>query len=92
MFRLHHALMSLGPWEGRAVAFVLGCGIGVLIRMMWVLAVVAYRAVKGTNEDESGDERYWRLNEDVLDAEEIFVAPPQYFVDEKAPVAEEGKN
>ncbi|OBZ70815.1 hypothetical protein A0H81_09479 [Grifola frondosa] len=27
--RIHHALMALGPWEGRAVAFVLGCGIGV---------------------------------------------------------------
>ncbi|KAG8747154.1 hypothetical protein FRC10_002203 [Ceratobasidium sp. 414] len=26
MIRLSHALASLGPWEGRAVSFVLGCG------------------------------------------------------------------
>jgi hypothetical protein len=24
LHRVHHALMSLGPWEGRIVAFVLG--------------------------------------------------------------------
>ncbi|KAJ7812377.1 hypothetical protein B0H14DRAFT_2605797 [Mycena olivaceomarginata] len=33
LMRVHYALMSLGPWEGRAVAFVLGCGLGVLLRM-----------------------------------------------------------
>ncbi|KAG9125471.1 hypothetical protein FRC07_007466 [Ceratobasidium sp. 392] len=27
MVRLNHALASLGPWEGRAVSFVLGCGV-----------------------------------------------------------------
>ncbi|GBE78802.1 hypothetical protein SCP_0116950 [Sparassis crispa] len=27
---VHFALMALGPWEGRAVAFVLGCEIGAL--------------------------------------------------------------
>ncbi|KAG8762581.1 hypothetical protein FRC11_008703 [Ceratobasidium sp. 423] len=26
MFRLSHALATLGPWEGRVVSFVLGCG------------------------------------------------------------------
>jgi len=51
MRRVHHALMTLGPWEGRAVAFVLGCGIGVLLRMVWVFAVVTYRLIKGENED-----------------------------------------
>ncbi|KAG7098101.1 hypothetical protein E1B28_000075 [Marasmius oreades] len=85
MMRLHYALMSLGAWEGRAVAFVLGCGIGVLIRMIWVLAVVAYRAVKGNSEEEDTD-GYLRLTEETADAEEIFVAPPQYVVDEKPPV------
>ncbi|KAJ3506013.1 hypothetical protein NLJ89_g7108 [Agrocybe chaxingu] len=52
MARLHFSLMNLGPWEGRAVAFVLGCGIGVLLRMFWVLALVTYRAVKSRRQDE----------------------------------------
>ncbi|KAF9263819.1 hypothetical protein L218DRAFT_926972 [Marasmius fiardii PR-910] len=93
MVRLHYALMSLGPWEGRAVAFVLGCGIGVLIRMIWVLAVITYRAVKGgNNQEEDETDGYLRL-EGALDAEEIFVAPPQYVVDEKVPVvADDAKN
>ncbi len=39
--------MNLGRWEGRAVAFVIGCGIGVLLRMFWVLAVVSFRTVRG---------------------------------------------
>ncbi|THU92167.1 hypothetical protein K435DRAFT_672673 [Dendrothele bispora CBS 962.96] len=82
--RLHVALMTLGPWEGRAIAFVLGCGLGVLLRMIWVLAVVSYRAIKGDREEE--DE--YTFVPDQYDAEEIFVAPPQYFVDEKAPVVE----
>lgn len=79
--RLHYALMMLGPWEGRAVAFVLGCGIGVLLRMMWVLALVSYRAFKGEREtDEYSHLQYG-------DAEEIVVPPPTYiYVDEKVPV------
>jgi hypothetical protein len=85
--RVHLALMSLGPWEGRAVAFVLGCGLGVLLRMLWVLSVVTYRAIKGQSEDET--EYVPVLNQ--LDAEEIFVAPPVYIVDEKAPLKEEMK-
>ncbi|KAK1235557.1 hypothetical protein PQX77_001210 [Marasmius sp. AFHP31] len=91
MMRLHYALMSLGRWEGRAVAFVLGCGIGVLLRMVWVLVVVGYRAIKGSNDNEEED-GYLRLDGAEMDAEEIFVAPPQYFVDEKPPVVEEDKN
>ncbi|KAK0213319.1 hypothetical protein DFS33DRAFT_1288149 [Desarmillaria ectypa] len=79
--RLHYALMMLGPWEGRAVAFVLGCGIGVLLRMIWVLALVSYRAFKGEREtDEYSHLQYG-------DAEEIVVAPPTYiYVEEKPPV------
>ncbi|KAK7031109.1 hypothetical protein VNI00_013714 [Paramarasmius palmivorus] len=85
--RLHVALMSLGPWESKAVAFVLGCGIGVLLRMFWVLAVVSYRGVCGSGNDESEAEY---LNEyTALDAEEIFVAPPEYRLDEKVPIEEE---
>ncbi|KAF8068603.1 hypothetical protein FPV67DRAFT_1668681 [Lyophyllum atratum] len=58
--RVHVALMVLGPWEGRAVAFVLGCGIGVLLRMFWVLAIVSYRLIKGPKEDENKDPSYYR--------------------------------
>ncbi|KAI6037561.1 hypothetical protein EDC04DRAFT_2868671 [Pisolithus marmoratus] len=66
--RIHKALTTLGPWEGRAVAFVLGCGIGVLLRMFWVLSVLLYRTVRGEREEQ--------------DVETVFVAPPQY-TDEK---------
>ncbi|KAH9839046.1 uncharacterized protein C8Q71DRAFT_491605 [Rhodofomes roseus] len=80
--RMHFALMALGPWEGRAVAFVLGCGIGVLLRMVWVIGVVLARAVSGRRSEDS--------SEDVFDAdaEEILVAPPQYtqYPDEKVAV------
>jgi len=50
--RVHRALMMLGPWEGRIVAFVLGCGIGVLLRMVWVMAVLLVRGARGTPERE----------------------------------------
>ncbi|KAI0297217.1 hypothetical protein B0F90DRAFT_1741182 [Multifurca ochricompacta] len=52
LHRVHRALMLLGPWEGRIVAFVLGCGIGVLLRMFWVLTVLAVRAFRSTPEPE----------------------------------------
>lgn len=47
MYRLHRAVNLLGPWEGRAVAFVLGCGLGVLIRMFFVLMVLVVRRARG---------------------------------------------
>ncbi|KAI0284520.1 hypothetical protein BC826DRAFT_1055813 [Russula brevipes] len=50
--RVHRALVSLGPWEGRVVAFILGCGIGVLLRMFWVLAVLLARGGRSTPERE----------------------------------------
>jgi hypothetical protein len=50
--RVHRALMMLGPWEGRIVAFVLGCGIGVLLRMFWVMAVLFVRGTRGEPEHE----------------------------------------
>ncbi|KAF7357996.1 hypothetical protein MVEN_00846600 [Mycena venus] len=85
LMRVHFALMSLGPWEGRAVAFVLGCGIGVLLRMFWVLVVISYRVIKGPSSHE--DDGYTVID---VDAEEIFVAPPTYTypVDEKVDVVE----
>ncbi|KAJ7466868.1 hypothetical protein FB451DRAFT_1259333 [Mycena latifolia] len=80
LMRVHFALMSLGPWEGRAVAFVLGCGIGVLLRMFFVLTVLAVRVLRGSNSSwttypGAGEHEYLIVGED---AEEIFVAPPVY--------------
>jgi hypothetical protein len=72
--RLNRALMSLGPWEGGAVAFVLGCGIGVLLRMFFVLIIVAFRGFKCSRSTELG---YIQI-----DAEEIVIPSPQY-TDEK---------
>ncbi|KAF9227081.1 hypothetical protein BS17DRAFT_806340 [Gyrodon lividus] len=80
--RIHKAIMALGPWEGRAVAFVLGCGIGVLLRMFWVLTVLAYRTVRGDREEETFDHEYI-----MYEPETLFVAPPEY-TDEKVKVAE----
>ncbi|KAI0630046.1 hypothetical protein C8Q77DRAFT_1063594 [Trametes polyzona] len=75
--RVHHALMALGPWEGRAVAFVLGCGIGVLLRMMWVMVLLTARAIRGPTRDEATEDNY-----DVVfdDEAELLVPPPQYTV------------
>ncbi|KAJ6594668.1 hypothetical protein B0H19DRAFT_1247325 [Mycena capillaripes] len=86
LMRVHFALMSLGPWEGRAVAFVLGCGIGVLLRMFWVMMVVSYRMIKGRSSSEQEHE-YTVV--DIM-AEEILVGPPQYTypVDEKVDIVE----
>jgi len=84
MERLHVALTALGPWEGRAVAFVFGCGIGVLLRMFWVLAIVSYRMIRGPKEDEN---KYTEILvvESYDDAEEVAPAPPTYtYSDEKA--------
>ncbi|KAF9483107.1 hypothetical protein BDN70DRAFT_929443 [Pholiota conissans] len=80
IMRLHFSLMNLGLWEGRAVAFVLGCGIGVLLRMFWVLAVVAYRAVKRRPEEDEYSH--------ITIFEEVEVAPPHYTypVDEKVAI------
>jgi len=88
--RITIALASLGPWEGRAVAFVIGCGLGVLMRMLFVLAIVAVRAVKGRNADD--EEVEYREIILVTDATEIVAAPPQYkYVDEKRPAEKEEK-
>ncbi|KAF9263818.1 hypothetical protein L218DRAFT_1032613 [Marasmius fiardii PR-910] len=60
MARLQNALMSLGPWEGKVVIFVLGWGIGSLIGVIWMFGVVVYRAVKrskNTQEEADGDLR-----------------------------------
>jgi len=50
--RLTHSLLALGKWEGRAVAFVIGCGLGVLLRMVWVMAVLVVRGFRGPKEKQ----------------------------------------
>lgn len=45
-FRLSHALATLGPWEGRAVSFVLGCGLGAILRMLFVFSVLIVRSMR----------------------------------------------
>ncbi|KAG0704191.1 hypothetical protein DFH29DRAFT_802346 [Suillus ampliporus] len=51
------SLMALSLWEGCAVAF--GCGIGVLLRMFWVMSVLAYRTIRGERAEEvTLDHRY----------------------------------
>ncbi|KAI0665860.1 hypothetical protein C8Q78DRAFT_1083436 [Trametes maxima] len=91
--RVHHALMALGPWEGRAVAFVLGCGIGVLLRMMWVMVLVTARAIRGGSGREDSEEEAYEV---VFDDEaELLVPPPQYTViagAEAVPVPAEAKS
>jgi hypothetical protein len=74
MRRIHHALMALGPWEGRAVAFVIGCGIGVLLRMVWVMCIITYRMIRGERDEET---EYAELIFEH-DAEELIVPPPRY--------------
>jgi hypothetical protein len=77
--RVHNALMALGPWEGRAVAFVLGCGIGVLLRMMFVMLVLSYRMIRGEQEHE------YIICGEYTDAQAILVPPPQYVCDGAKP-------
>jgi hypothetical protein len=81
LVRMTAALMALGPWEGRAVAFVLGCGIGVLLRMFWIMSLLTYRMMKNRPEQETG---YIVIAESS--AEDILVPPPHY-TDEKVEVA-----
>jgi len=93
--RLHHSLMNLGRWEGRAVAFVIGCGIGVLIRMFWVLAIVSYRACRGHRDEGYATvaimEEYDSDDETVISVPSPKLGPPGYIypVDEKFAVAED---
>jgi hypothetical protein len=82
--------MNLGRWEGRAVAFVIGCGIGVLVRMLWVLAIVSYRAFRGHRDDGYAVvavmEEYDSDDETVISVSKT--EPPKYIypVDEKIAV------
>jgi len=86
--RLMDAFMALKWWEGGAIAFVFGCGIGVLLRLVWVIAVISYRVgFRGESVDDVYEEEH--------DSEETvsLMAPPHYsetvskkdsFLEEKA--------
>jgi hypothetical protein len=45
--RFEHAMRSLSPRESWAVTFVLGCGLGALLRMFIVLAIIFVRGRRG---------------------------------------------
>jgi len=88
--RLQFAIMSLGPIEGGIVAFVIGAGMGVLLRMLFVLGVVARRGFCGSSKEYAAVE-----DDDDEDGEDYYTgrrrgtpisAPPTYVypVDEKA--------
>jgi len=65
------------------MAFVLGCGIGVLLRMFWVFAVVMIRIVRGGRTSSS---QYTPVPVSVS-AEDLMVPPPTYvFEDVKIPI------
>jgi len=86
LHRFHYSIMNLGRWQGGAVAFVLGCGIGVLLRMFFVMAVVMFRAVKGRRGDET---QYSQITiiEEIVDTPKSSL-PPTYD-DVKVPIVVE---
>lgn len=67
---------------------VTGCGIGVLLRMFWVMAVVITRSFRGRSNDDDDDVEHILVFE--RDAEDIFVPPPEY-TDEKVALVVEDK-
>jgi len=48
--RLRRSIAALSPWESRALSFVLGCGIGALLRMFFVFIVLIFRSVRCSRE------------------------------------------
>lgn len=87
MYRLHRAVNLLGPWEGRAVAFVLGCGLGVLIRMFFVLVVLVVRGIRGYPNrqiqlpEEEPETTYVILppsyNAEIIDEKSVLILTPE---------------
>jgi len=65
------------------VAFVLGCGIGTLLRMLYVLVVVSYRSSRPGNSEDEVDI--------VFEEVEILSAPPAYNADDKEVIPVEEK-
>jgi len=85
--RFEHAMRSLSPRESWAVTFVLGCGLGALLRMFVVLAIVFVRGRRG----RSGclRKRCRRRHAETPVSAPIEAAPPAYTdeVDEKPKVS-----
>lgn len=59
-----------------------GCGIGVLLRMVWVLGIVFYRVLRGNNGHEDENTYVYDVVVFDQDAESIVLPPPEY-TDEK---------
>jgi len=45
--RLQRGIEQLGPWEASAVSFVIGSGIGVVLRLVFLFCLMFVRGVKG---------------------------------------------
>lgn len=60
-----------------------GCGIGVLLRMLWVVTIVVARTIRGTRNTEDEDVHSVLVFE--ADAENILLPPPEY-TDEKVAI------
>ncbi|KAF8326659.1 uncharacterized protein EI90DRAFT_3070083 [Cantharellus anzutake] len=79
MNRLDRAIRSLGKWESRAVAFVFGCGIGSLIRILFMFCLLIVRAWRNRSHRCLGTAEETAIL--------LPVEPPAY-VDEKATLHE----
>lgn len=78
--RLERALYSLSPWEGRALAFVIGCGIGVLLRMVFVFIILGVRfwQRKRLQAIQLAEQDAQVTIFDVNELEEEELPPPMY--------------
>jgi hypothetical protein len=57
--------------EGHAVAFVIGNGIGVLLRMVWFMCIVTYHIIRG----ERGKDAQYTALVQKQDTEELDIPP-----------------
>lgn len=81
--RLQRSVDNLGTWESRAVSFVMGCGLGVLLRMLFVFGVLFVRAFK-RRDDEISTAPIDHSNDETVG----LLAPPAY-TDEKIALEKE---
>jgi len=86
--RLYQSLSMLKPHEAPIVAFVLGAGIGALLRMFFVFGILFVRAMRAKKAEREArrieltvqeiNEQIRSHNPDVKGFQEVFVAPPDY--------------